>query len=170
MKKYIIIFLIILSGCKSFYELPKGKIKTKKLKTSRFELTYPEDWRVNNVKGYDHTKSMSISRFNKNSFKNVWFSIIIDVYKTYLKLKDLTDKFIEQDYILRTAKIITVKQNSSYLEFQYKYNHNKNLFKGITRFYDKNGRISQVSFRSKEKDFEDFSNYKKLFLGAFVLK
>jgi hypothetical protein len=168
MKRILIIFLGVVFSCKNAYNLPKGNLEIEKIDNSKYTLQYPKDWKIrsNHAQPY----SIRIERFKKKSLKNAWFILNLDLYESDEKLQEVINSLIEKDYILKLAEIISIKHYDSYSEVICIYKIKQTHFKKVTRFYIKDSSISQISFSSKEKDYNDFSKYRKLFFGTFKWK
>lgn len=165
--KFYFVFIFII-GCKS---LNVSNNKVVKIENLKYKLSYPKSWKVINVKGYSKADSLVIKKSSDFSKKRAVFSIGLDMYSTNLKLLDVIKDLIKSDRILKNSEILEiVKNENQYIEILSKYKFDTVWFKAITRFYKKKDKISKIEFSSKESYFDDFSKYRKLFFGTFVLK
>ncbi|MDX6745206.1 hypothetical protein SHK09_00265 [Polaribacter sp. PL03] len=174
MKNYyfILILFLGLTSCKELYNLPEVEEKITSTNSSKFQFNYPENWIINTIHSSQETNSLTVSRYKKDTFKNAWFKLTMNIDSTDLELKEVLNELIEKDYNLRKAKVKSIKHSNhnNYIELDYTYRYNKALYRSKKRFYKKNGIISEISFSSKDKDFKDFIKYRKLFLESFQLK
>tara|TARA_R110002049_G_scaffold2846_14_gene23199 strand:+ start:664 stop:1188 length:525 start_codon:yes stop_codon:yes gene_type:complete len=174
MKNYcfILILFLGLSSCKELHNLPEVEEEIISMNSNKFQFNYPKNWIINSTHSSQETNSLTVSRYKKDTFKNAWFKLTINIKSTNFELKDLLNELIEKDYNLRKAEIKSIKHSNSnnYVQLDYTYTYNKSFYRAKKRFYKKNGIISEISFSSKDKDFKDFIKYRKLFLESFKLK
>ena len=175
MKNYVIyLVLLIAMGCKSLDNSGSNLDAINVIENDRYELKYPKSWYKSNVRGFNEINSLAIFKYKNIPKRNVWFSLVLDIYKVSNNFKLNIDDLISKDDILKKSKIIEVKtisKEQEFIEIIHLYsNINKVQFKYVTRFYKRNNKISKIVFASNEKTFKDEFKYQKLFFDTFKLK
>ena len=175
MKSYVIsLVLLIVMGCKSLNNSQSNLDAINVIENDRYEVKYPKSWYKSKVKGFNEVNSLAIFRYKYSQKRNVWFSLVLDIYNVGNNFTLDIEGLISKDDILKKSKIIEVKpisKEQDYIEIIHLYrNINKAQFKYITRFYKRNNKISKIVFASNEKTFKDEFKYQKLFFDTFKMK
>jgi len=175
MKNSLLFFtLIFFVGCKSFNHFPENIDEIATVKNERYEVKYPENWHISNVKGYRDQNSLAIFKYKNTSKKSVWFSLVLDFCTSNNTLSLGVDDLISKDEVLKNSKILEVKKNSKpkgYIEIVHLYKNVEEIeFKYTTRFYMRNNTISKVCYASNINSYKVNLMYKNLFFDTFKLK
>lgn len=163
--RYLFFGLVFFLGCKTSNNVLLNEDSIKIIDTKFYSIKHPSSWRT-----YDkiHGGNKSKSSLVIVKSKKVFLTLELDIFSTKLELKNVIDDVISNNLFLKNAKIVSKTIKPDFLEvISLKKNGKK---KNITRYYKKGENISQITFTTDEKNFENLKKFQNLFFNSFKIK